>query len=295
MKYTTITVIYNPNSTGSSEQLAKAFKTDILSKIPEQKVELIATQHAGHAEELAYNAAKETESPLIISSSGDGGYNEVINGALKAQAEGAHPTTGLLPAGNANDHYNDLHSENIVEIIVNKEPIKIDVLKLTGISNGNTIERSSHSYIGFGLTPAVGKELTKSKLNAFNEAWIVIKGMFSTEPVELKIDSKIRSYDSIIFSNVDHMSKVLTVSQPSQINDGRFEVTIFPKRSRLKLLLTLLKASLAEVKEDMQVAEFRLETTNKATLVQFDGEVIALDARSKVVISINRQALHCII
>lgn len=295
MRYTTIAVIYNPNSTGPSKQLAEAFRTNILSKMPAQKVELIATQHAGHAEELAYQVAKQTESPLIISSSGDGGYHEVINGALKAQAEGAHPTTGLLPAGNANDHYNDLHDEDMIEIIVHKESTKIDVLKLTGVSKGKAVKRLSHSYIGFGLTPSVGRELNKSKLNTLKEAWIVAKSLFFIKPVKLKVGSRVCSYDSIIFSNVDRMSKFLTISQRSQVSDGKFEVTIFRKRNKLRLILVLLKASLVGVKEDMRVNEFILETMDKSTLVQLDGEVITLDAHSKVVISISRQALSCIV
>ena len=85
MTYTTIAIIYNPKSTGQSEELAQEFAADIRQQLPNQKVELIATQHAGHAEELAYELASSSSNPLIISSSGDGGYNEVVNGAIKAQ------------------------------------------------------------------------------------------------------------------------------------------------------------------------------------------------------------------
>ena len=295
MKFTTIAVIYNPNSTGPSKKLAESFKEDLLSKLPTQKIELIATEHAGHAEELAYTIAKQSESPLIVSSSGDGGYHEVINGALRAQAEGAMPTTGLLPAGNANDHYSDLHSGDIIDIIANQEPTDIDVLTLTGVSDGKKVQKWSHSYIGFGLTPKVGRELNKTKLNALNETWIVIKALVTLKPISLKIDSNTRSYDSIIFSNVDRMSKYFTVSRPSHVGDGKFEVTIFRKRNKLKLMAMLLKSSLIGIKENMRANEFALETTDKQTLVQLDGEIMTLDAHSKVLISIDTQALRCIV
>ena len=295
MKYTTIAVIYNPNSTGSSKALAEQFKADVLAKLPKQKVELIATQYAGHAEKLAYSIALDSKHPLIVSSSGDGGYHEVVNGALKAQSEGAQPTTGLLPAGNANDHYHGLHDEDIIDLIVNKESTKIDVLKLTGVVKGKKVERLSHSYIGLGLTPIVGQELNKNKLNVVNEVWIVARALFSVRPVRLKIDSKIRSYDSVIFSNVDRMSKFLKISQPSRISDGKFEVTIFRKRNKLRLIALLLKASFAGIKEDLQVNEFKFETTGRPALVQLDGEIMKLDANSKVSISIDKQALSCVI
>ncbi|MBC7942921.1 acylglycerol kinase family protein, partial [Candidatus Saccharibacteria bacterium] len=162
MKYTTVAVIYNPNSTGPSETLAKIFETNLRLKLPKQKIELIATEHAGHGEELAYLIAKSSKNPLIISSSGDGGYHEVINGVMKAQNEGFQSITGLLPAGNANDHYNNLHNEDIIDLIIKNKTKKIDLLKIVSTSKGKSIERYAHSYIGFGLTPSVGKELNKT-------------------------------------------------------------------------------------------------------------------------------------
>ena len=99
MSYSIIAIIYNPKSTGSSESLAKSLHKKLSSKLPNQRIDLLATEHAGHARELAYDISKKYDKPLIISSSGDGGYNEVINGALQAQSEGANPITSLLPAG----------------------------------------------------------------------------------------------------------------------------------------------------------------------------------------------------
>lgn len=294
MNYTTIAVIYNPNSTGSSKQLAQEFKTNLHKQAPKQKVELIATEYAGHAEKLAYDIAKKSANPLIFSSSGDGGYNEVINGVLKAQSEGAHPTAGLLPAGNANDHYHNLHNEDIIDLILHKEPRTIDVLKVTTTSKNKPVERYSHSYVGFGVTPLVGEALNKYKLTIFNEAWIVGKALLATKSVKLKIDAKVHSYDSIIFSNIDRMSKVLKISQPSRVDDGKFEVTIFRKRNKAKLIGMLLRASVVGVKEDMRVQQFHLETIN-ATVAQLDGEILEIDAHAKVVVGIDKKALRCIV
>ena len=59
------------------------------------------TNHTGHATELAREAAA-TGSPLIVSDSGDGGYNEVVNGAMAS--------------GNANHHARFMHDEPLVEL-----------------------------------------------------------------------------------------------------------------------------------------------------------------------------------
>lgn len=145
-----------------------------------------------------------------------------------------------------------------------------------------------------GLTPIIGNELNKTTLNVSREVLLVSRELLHIKHIELKIGSKKKSYESIVFSNVDKMSKFLKISQPSSITDGKFEVTIFKHRSKIKLLLTLLRASVSGVREDAQVSKFRIQTISK-TLAQTDGEIIAFDANSKVTISIEKQALHCMV
>lgn len=294
MTYTAVTIIYNPHSTGSSETMAKEFAKKLRTRLPKQKVELIATTHAGHAEELAYSLAKASKNPIIISSSGDGGYNELVNGAMRAQKEGCTVTTGLLPAGNANDHYHNLHERDLIDLIVKNESREIDLLKIKSTSSGRTIERYAHSYIGIGLTPQVGKELNKSKLNFLNEVWVVARGLFAAKSVRLKIKDKVRYYESVVCSNVDTMSKYLKISQPSSVTDGKFEVTIFRRRNKLQLILVLLHASIVGAQEDSQVSEFALETID-STLVQVDGEIVTLHAHEQAVITIEKGVLRCVV
>ena len=161
MSYSIIAIIYNPKSTGSSKSLAQSLQKKLKVKLPNQRIELVATKHTGHARDIAYDIAKKYEKPLIVSSSGDGGYNEVVNGALQAQSEGAHPITSLLPAGNANDHHRNLHDSSLVNEIVTMNTRDIDVLKISGCVDSKEITRYAHSYLGFGLTPRVGRELNK--------------------------------------------------------------------------------------------------------------------------------------
>lgn len=294
MTYTKISVIYNPNSTGASHELARQFKKDVVKHMPKQSIELIATDHAGHGEELAYEIASTQKRPLIISASGDGGYNEVVNGALRAQSEGAHPTTGLLPAGNANDHYHNLHGKDIVDAIADGDEKQIDVLRLTSHSKGQKVSRYAHSYIGLGVTPHVAQELNKTRLTVFNEIGIVAKALLGSGSVKLVIDGERHHYDSLIFSNIDKMSKVLKISQPSGVADGLFEVTIFRRRNKLQLIAMLLRASIIGVKEDMRAKKFVFKTVT-STSVQLDGEIIELDSDARSVVTIEKRLLRCIV
>ena len=70
-----IVVIFNPQSTGDGPQLAEELRADLARRLPDIPVRLCPTEHAGHARDLAREAA-QTGHPLIVSVSGDGGYDE---------------------------------------------------------------------------------------------------------------------------------------------------------------------------------------------------------------------------
>lgn len=267
---------------------------ELKRSLAKYEVRLARTEYAGHAEKLAYKFAKSSSRPLIISASGDGGYHEVINGLIRAQLEGSKPTAGLLPAGNANDHYHDVHDVGLVEAITAGKTRQLDLIKLTATTDGKSFERYAHSYIGFGLTPKVGKELNRVDLNRFNEILIVLKALFSLQPVKVIRDGKRLTCDSLVFSNISKMSKVLSLSKNSANDDGKFEITIFRRRNKLRLIKLLLKASTSGLTDAEKKESYTFQTIKKI-LVQVDGEISAIDANSKVSIDIERKILNCIV
>ena len=289
-KFSHVVVIFNPNSTGSGQELAE----ELRDKLTTYNVELVRTKRAHHAEELAYDFAKKYSRPLIISASGDGGYHEVINGVIRAQQEGAHPTAGLLPAGNANDHYHDVHRVDFAKAVGAGQVQQIDVLSLSSTRKGKPYERYAHSYIGFGMTPQVGAELNKVDLHWYNEIAIVTRVLFALRPIKILIGGKRRAYDSLIFSNVRKMSKVLSLSEKASNDDNAYEVTAFRRRNKPQLIRLLMKASISGLSGSPHRKPYVFETT-KNTLVQLDGEVLTLDANSRVIISIEHKILGCIV
>lgn len=293
-KFTSISIIYNPNSTGSSKELALQLQEQLAAKLPDQKVDLVKTKYAGHGEKLAYQLAKSSKRPFVISSSGDGGYHEVINGLITAQQNGAHPVAGLLPAGNANDHYNHLHKSDTPDAIIRDAEKVIDILKVETVVNVKPFTRYAHSYIGIGLTPKAGRELNKVSLNPIKEIWLVVKVMFILRPVRIIIGKDVRSYYSLIFSNISKMSKVVSVSKTAKVNDGKFEITPFYDHGKARLLWKLLVFSTTGSAVSNHASEFSFHTI-KPLLIQLDGEIYKIDASSNVKISILPKILHCII
>lgn len=292
--FTSISIIYNPNSTGDGKAMAEKLKADLSKLLPKQKVELMPTKHAGHGEQLAYKLATATQRPLIISASGDGGYHEVVNGIMRAQQAGARAVAGLLPAGNANDHYQDSHVPDVAKAIATGQSKNIDLIQLAGTIGGKEVIRYAHSYIGFGLTPQVGKELNKVHLNWFMEVWIVTKALLRLRPVRIIVNGEQHRYDSLVFSNIGKMSKYLKLSDQASNCDGKFEITVFKRHHKLKLILELFKASTQGISDAAQATDYQFKT-QRALLVQVDGEISTIDGGSKVAISIQPKKLCCIV
>lgn len=288
--YSSIDIIFNPNSTGPSRRYAEKLKAELLEFDPKLTIHLHATKYAGHAQELAYLAARSTKSPLIISSSGDGGYNEVINGAMKAQLEGARPVCAVLAAGNANDHSRTLTKQPLIELIKHKKEKKIDLLKLTIRTSTTTQIYYAHSYIGFGLTPIVATELNKTNLNAFNELWIVLKTFYKYRPFKIKHGFKVMTLDSIIFANIGEMAKVLTMSKSSKPDDGLFEVVPFLHAHKIRLLRKLAKATLSSLQPSRQYKNYTFKVLKKMP-AQLDGEVKVIPDKTDIRISCERKML----
>lgn len=294
MIYTSIDIIFNPNSTGPSREYATDLKQELTQYNSQFKPRLHATKYAGHAEELAYGFAKSSKHPLIISSSGDGGYHEVVNGAIRAQLEGATPICAVLAAGNANDHSRTLTSKSLVELIKADKIKNIDLLKLTITSDSGVVERYAHSYIGLGLTPMVATELNKTNLNALKEAWIVVKTFYGYRPFKIIRKGMTLELDSMVFANIGEMAKVLTLSKKSRPDDGKFEVITFQHAHKFRLLRKLAAATVKGLDAKRQYEHYEFKVIKKMP-AQLDGEVVMIPAGSHVVITSEHQMLSTLV
>lgn len=289
--FTSIIVIYNPNSTGPSRKNAKAFANNLKSALPSSTIiKTVATDHAGHAEDITRQYTAEPDRTLIVSSSGDGGYHEVINGALT----GDNPvTTGLLPSGNANDHYHALHQPHTIQRITDSTTRQVDVLEVS-VEGSDPWKRYAHSYAGIGLTPYIGEKLTKADLNPLNEVWLVVKNLFIFSAVKIIVDGHTRRYDSLIASTIPKMSKIMHLSDDASVSDGKFELITKRSTSMMALLKFLLQSIIPVGKKPTRYSSFVFTTPRKIAM-QLDGEVYHCAAGSKVTITCQKQKLSCII
>lgn len=290
MKFHKAVIIYNPNSTGDSEKNAKAFARELKSANNTINIEIVATKYAGHAEEIAEEYSDDT-GVVLVSSSGDGGYNEVVNGALSGKANCA---VAVLPSGNANDHHRAAGSDDLAEGISNGTTRRIEAIKITSTVDGKSWERYAHSYVGFGLTPKVGKVLTDVRPNVVTEKWYVLKHAFSFKHVKIESDGKSNKYHSLIAATIDRMSKVIKLDETADMNDGKMEIYESKYLSPFKTLKELLSLGVSGVSRSSRVEKLELKTTKKPTLVQLDGEVFTIDSNSTIKLICVKDCLRTI-
>jgi diacylglycerol kinase (ATP) len=287
-----IVVIFNPHSTGDAPRLAEDLRADLAARVPDLPVRMSPTEHAGHARDLAREAA-ETGRPLIVSVSGDGGYNEVVDGVM--QAGNPDAVCAVKAAGNANDHRRTTAERPLVEAIAAGEIRRIDLLRLT-IGDGTTARaRFAHSYIGMGLTPVVAVDLEKGGKGSFKEIISVVRTFARFRPFTIRLeDGRRRSFDSLLFANIDEMAKYATLSEASRPDDGRFEVITLPHTAKWRILGVAIRAATRGL-GPQPTAERYAFTTLKPIPLQLDGELLTLDADTPVRVEIAPRALATVV
>lgn len=287
-RFATVTIIFNPNSTGDAPKLAQELRDDVLSARPGQHVRLQPTDHAGHAVELAREAASASNA-LVVSVSGDGGYNEVVNGVM---ASGSSDTVcAVLPAGNANDHSRATSQKPLAEAITEGRVRRIDLLRLS-LDEAGTEPVYAHSYIGFGLTPVVAIDLEKGSKGAAKEMFSVVRTFSKYKPFEIRqSDGEQRSFDSLVFANISQMAKYATLSEAGdQPVDGKFEVITFPHMAKWRVLLTALRATTQGLGDQPSFTQYRFSTVTPLPY-QIDGEVKSVNPDTHITIDSAPQAL----
>lgn len=149
-------VIVNPASAGGATGRAWA---GIASEIATHfgAFETAFTRYAGHARELARDAAKATSGRFIIACGGDGTANEVANGILMS---GADAELGVLPNGTGGDFRRTLelstHAPTVARSWRTGVTHRIDVGRVT-FQNfaGHTETRFFLGVASFGMSAEV--------------------------------------------------------------------------------------------------------------------------------------------
>ena len=292
-RFDAICVIFNPHSTGDAPELAAQLRDQLTQNLPyAPQIRMLPTAHAGHAVDLAREAAS-TPNTLVASVSGDGGYNEVVNGVMSAGT--TDTVCAVVPAGNANDHHRTTARKPLTEAIAEGHVREMDPLHLSTGDGPGAQSVYAHSYIGFGLTPVVAIDMEKGNKGALKEMVSVVRTFAKFRPFRIQHSDGTRAkIDSLVFANIPQMAKHATLSEAQdRPADGRFEVVLFPHAAKWRVLLKAARATTAGLGDQPSVARYEF-TALKPMPYQLDGEVRSVPANTAVRIESAPSALTVI-
>ena len=286
-----VIVIFNPHSTGKAPQMAEQLRTDLSQRLPNTPVQLSPTQRAGHGRELAREAAGVGH-PLVVSVSGDGGYNEVVDGVM--QADNPEVVCAVMAAGNANDHRRTTRDQPLADAVIGGDIRRIDLLRLTIGTGVDARTQYAHSYIGMGLTPIVAIDLEKGGKGSLREIVSVVRTFARFRPFTIQLDDGQRHrFDSLLFANIAQMAKYAKLSETDQPDDGRFEVVTLPHTSKWRILAMAIRAATRGLGPQPTATHYNFVALTPTPL-QLDGELLTLDPGTPVHIAIAPAALATI-
>ena len=282
-----VEIVYNPNSTGNASERAQELADELAERAPDLPVTMRPTERAGHGREIARDAARSGR-PLVVSVSGDGGYNDVVNGLMDAEVDEVF--AAVLAAGNANDHRRTTRERPLADAIVDGDVSRLDLLRM---SVGDRAPRYAHSYIGLGITPTVALELEKGGKGSIREVISTIRSFARFRPFEIETDSGTEQFDSVIFANIREMAKFAELSDGGRPDDGRFEVIILRHTAKWRVLVTAVRAALRGLGPQPTAREYHFRTHDPMP-VQVDGEVDEFERGAAVTVAIAPGAVHTV-
>ena len=282
-----VEIVYNPNSTGNATERAQELADELAQRAPDLPVTMRPTERAGHGREIARDAARNGR-PLVVSVSGDGGYNDVVNGLMDAEVDEVF--AAVLAAGNANDHRRTTRERPLADAIVDGDVSRLDLLRM---SVGDGAPRYAHSYIGLGITPTVALELEKGGKGSIREVISTIRSFARFRPFEIETDTGTERFDSVIFANIREMAKFAELSDEGRPDDGRFEVIILRHTAKWRVLFTAAKAALRGLGPQPTAREYRFRTRDPMP-VQVDGEVDEFERGASVTVAIAPGAVQTV-
>ena len=242
----------------------KFFYNSVYPSLQEKfKAEVFETQHAQHAIELASRAVKE-KFDCILAAGGDGTLNQVVNGVLINQVEGALPTLGIIPLGTGNDFAKmcglKADATQLVNLLSQRNPKPTDVGMLNCQSeSGVMVTRYFINVCSMGMGPEVVKRLLKNDRSlgpTITYLKAITQTFFTHKPQEITIHTKNWEWRGkmrvLAIANGKSFGNGMYIAKESLPDDGIFLTFLAKEIPLLKFLmfLQLIKAG-RKVKDNL--------------------------------------------
>jgi YegS/Rv2252/BmrU family lipid kinase len=269
--------------------------------------ELMQTEKPWHAASMAENAAREGYD-LVVTASGDGTANEVVNGLMKARANGFNKTAfTILPVGTGNDMNfglgTHLTMEDGIRSLTNGVRRRIDV----GFVRGGDYPQGRYfaNCIGIGFDAVVGFEAAKIRWASGLPVYLmaVLKTVFlyfKAPEIKFSLDGDSFIERSLMTSimNGRRLGGGFMTAPDGDPGDGWFDLCIVSEATRMRLFQLIphflkgTQATQPEIKM-MRARQVKIEALDGTLPVHVDGETLCYEGKS-LEIELIPQALEFI-
>jgi len=254
-------------------------------------VDIFISEYPGHSIELAKNAALKG-STTLIAVGGDGTVSEVLNGIMQAKASTPNidPVLTILPAGTANDMAHTISASNeladLEKALLQGKTSRVDIGKILHNENGNEHKRYFINIASIGLGAQVVKKLESSQKRLGADLSFLLevtRTFFSYKrtSIECQMDHEEWSGEvlALAVANGKRFGSGLYIAPHAEMNDGKLEVVILGKISKLDYILNIGKLKKGVRVEHPEayyfsVSSISIKDSSGGTMLEADGEFL---------------------
>lgn len=287
-----ITFIVNPISGTQEKEQIIALINEYLD-IDKYTFQIIYTQYAGHAEEIAAQCAEENHF-AVVAVGGDGTVNEVARALTHT-----HTALGIIPCGSGNGLARHLQ--------ISMQPRKaIEAINegiIERIDYGTINRRKFFCTCGVGFDAFVSlkfAEAGKRGLNTYIEQSLNASLNYKPETYKLTIDgNETEIYQAFLIAcgNAAQYGNNAYIAPKATLTDGLLDVTILNPFTPLDVPSLALQLFTKTIDQNSHIKTFRCKTINirreKPGVVHYDGDPVMMGANLKV--TIHHAGLHVIV
>ena len=241
---------------------------------------ILETQHVGHAEEYA-NTVNFDGYDGLCAIGGDGTMFELVNGML-SRVDNSRIPIGLITGGTGNAFMHDLDCLDPIQAV--KRILKGN-LRPIDIAEVITKEKKYYSFniIAWGLANDAATMAEKLRMlgNVRYDIASIIEVLRGRKRIAKLSFEDVSIEDDFVFilgCNTIHTGKGMKMAPNALLDDGKIDLVIVKKASKLKLLNLFpklftgnhIKSSLVDY---VQVDKFSIQTEDETSLM-IDGEIV---------------------
>lgn len=241
---------------------------------------ILETQHVGHAEEYA-NTVNFDGYDGLCAIGGDGTMFELVNGML-SRVDNSRIPIGLITGGTGNAFMHDLDCLDPIQAV--KRILKGN-LRPIDIAEVITKEKKYYSFniIAWGLANDAATMAEKLRMlgNVRYDIASIIEVLRGRKRIAKLSFEDVSIEDDFVFilgCNTIHTGKGMKMAPHALLDDGKIDLVIVKKASKLKLLNLFpklftgnhIKSSLVDY---VQVDKFSIQTEDETSLM-IDGEIV---------------------